>query len=1064
MKRKKWMAVWFIVALVLTIWKPAAGNAMEEKKTEYSGNGYYVEMQVTGEWDNGFNAEVIIRNTGETTMDNWAFAFEMPYDIINIWNGVIVYREGDTYIVKNVGSNQDIEVGKSIRFGFTAAKEGEISLPLSFTSRMKKELVSAEDYEVILSIVNDWKSAFQGEIRIINRSEEIIEDWELSFAAEFDITAFYTADILVQENGCYLVKNSGYNANIQPGQTVTLGFSATPGNVTTELTNVEVSQIVTEKSVSTEEFDKATDTDGDGLPDYAEKILGTSCASKDTDGDGLNDMVEVYFGLDALVSDSDMDFDEDGLTTSEELKYGTHFYLADTDGDELTDLEEIEVYHTNPQLADTDGDGMDDGTEIRMGFHPLFADSDEDGIPDGKEKVPQTIAVQFSGEEQNAIRSVEVFMEATGELERTTTIENTYRNDALASEVVGLVGVPVEITTFSEFDEATITFTYDENALGEVKEENLRVMWYDEENNQFVILDEETVLDTLNNTVSYKTTHFSTYLVVDRQQWYDIWSQALTYGRKPGSSSKPNYFDICYLIDKSGSMSGTRMLTAKDAIRHFIEAMYSGDRGALVGFDSVATVYQKFTSEKASLFESLEVVSASGGTNVESGLIKALDLFPASEEQLESGIMNSRMILLLCDGDVFYTQSTLNRAKSMGVKIYPVLIDSSSGKTALQAIADATGGKFYYAATAAEIREAIFGVQEDTVGDIDTTDTDGDGLYDIYEIAGMLLPNGTYVYTDPEDPDTDDDGLSDGEEMGVLQNFEDLPLFKQMILNMKGFEDEIYAEYFDYRSNPTKKDTDGDEYDDSIDVYPNRLNPKAVYIFYEKGGDSFLKTEADSRKKNCEKENKTAIVIGTENKEHFIEAWNNMGFNEEGKYQYRISDVFTIYHGNPRLFVVYHGEKDADDQYIALDDMGSLQEKQIDVLHLSSCNNGNIDWINEGKWGEQNFYQNIAIRFLKEMEEIGQVKAWDGSAVYADLGIFELEYSPSPDFIDFLFGTGDFLKWSKNKNGYYRINSGLVTYYRDGEQLKMSVQYKKAYVDSAVGRIFYNDRIEEVIQ
>lgn len=82
--------------------------------------------------------------------------------------------------------------------------------------------------------------------------------------------------------------------------------------------------------------------------------------------------------------------------------------------------------------------------------------------------------------------------------------------------MVGLIGAPVEITTTSEFENATITFKYDKSRLGDTKEEDLAVMWYDEENGVYQILDNETVLDKEKQTVSYKTTHFSKYMVVDK--------------------------------------------------------------------------------------------------------------------------------------------------------------------------------------------------------------------------------------------------------------------------------------------------------------------------------------------------------------------------------------------------------------------------------------------------------------------------------------------------------------------------------------------------------------------
>src|SRR5262249_38057039 len=44
-----------------------------------------------------------------------------------------------------------------------------------------------------------------------------------------------------------------------------------------------------------------TDSDGDGLPDAAEPVVGTSPGLADTDGDGISDGAEVTQGSDPLV-------------------------------------------------------------------------------------------------------------------------------------------------------------------------------------------------------------------------------------------------------------------------------------------------------------------------------------------------------------------------------------------------------------------------------------------------------------------------------------------------------------------------------------------------------------------------------------------------------------------------------------------------------------------------------------------------------------------------------------------------------------------------------------------
>ena len=74
-------------------------------------------------------------------------------------------------------------------------------------------------------------------------------------------------------------------------------------------------------------------------------------------------------------------------------------------------------------------------------------------------------------------------------------------------------------------------------------------MWYNEEENRFDELD--TTLDADDSTVTIVTTHFSKYMVVDRQAWFDNWREI--YARFENLLSiNPSVTAIC--VDCSGSM------------------------------------------------------------------------------------------------------------------------------------------------------------------------------------------------------------------------------------------------------------------------------------------------------------------------------------------------------------------------------------------------------------------------------------------------------------------------------------------------------------------------------
>jgi hypothetical protein len=114
-------------------------------------------------------------------------------------------------------------------------------------------------------------------------------------------------------------------------------------------------------------FDR--DTDGDGLPDDVEFVLGTDPDVSDTDGDGLGDGDEVG-GADGLPDNADdtnpldADSDDDGLSDGNE-RFGTGPLAA--------------FGSTDPNNADTDSDGLTDGMEAHV-TSPVSGGSTPNGV------------------------------------------------------------------------------------------------------------------------------------------------------------------------------------------------------------------------------------------------------------------------------------------------------------------------------------------------------------------------------------------------------------------------------------------------------------------------------------------------------------------------------------------------------------------------------------------------------------------------------------------------------------------------------------------------------------
>jgi hypothetical protein len=154
--------------------------------------------------------------------------------------------------------------------------------------------------------------------------------------------------------------------------------------------------------------------------------------------------------------------------------------------------------------------------------------------------------------------------------------------------------------------------------------------------------------------------------------------------------------------------------------------------------------------------------------------------------------------VLLTDGDGLYDHALTKRAAASGTVVYTVGLGSGVRPALLQSIADGTGGKYYQVGDAGDLVDTL----ERIGGDLGAPDTDGDGLADAAETAGLRDGAGRSYVTDPARRDTDGDGLDDGVEAGQLQ----------------GGGPFGAGSWFPMTSDPTRADTDADGLVDGDEV------------------------------------------------------------------------------------------------------------------------------------------------------------------------------------------------------------------------------------------------------
>jgi len=182
---------------------------------------------------------------------------------------------------------------------------------------------------------------------------------------------------------------------------------------------------------------------------------------------------------------------------------------------------------------------------------------------------------------------------------------------------------------------------------------------------------------------------------------------------------------VMLVIDTSGSMDATDVLptrldAARAAAHDLITQLPGNARVGLVSFSTLPTVASPLTDNRADVQSAIDSLQAGGATATGDALLLALrQLSPAT--RAPSNGRAPAMIVLLTDGATNRGSSPMvaaAQAKAAGVSIVTVGIGSRNATVtvrgrdvggvddqALQAIASATGGKYFFAEASGQLSQ-----------------------------------------------------------------------------------------------------------------------------------------------------------------------------------------------------------------------------------------------------------------------------------------------------------------------------------------------------------------------
>ncbi|MCL2201933.1 MAG: S-layer homology domain-containing protein [Oscillospiraceae bacterium] len=244
--RKK-IALILVLAMSLSMLYGAGVVAQASQGYVFTGSGYSIRFTVLSEWSTGYNAEIVITNTGSDALDHVVLSVNRNLGLgeSGVSGGRMVWQNSSETTIQLFDWQSYIPVGGTATLNLNSSSTNGAPRPTDFRLReAARQLVPTSDYELNTTMHSTWEETqFNNAIILNNITNRVMQGWSVEFdiSSSAVINVAHNADLAQEGNQVTLCQPHRSAQSWHPGQTLYLSMMGTkPANSTVEVSNVRV--------------------------------------------------------------------------------------------------------------------------------------------------------------------------------------------------------------------------------------------------------------------------------------------------------------------------------------------------------------------------------------------------------------------------------------------------------------------------------------------------------------------------------------------------------------------------------------------------------------------------------------------------------------------------------------------------------------------------------------------------------------------------------------------------------------------------------------------------------